>query len=240
MNALSLIPATLTMSSREIADLTGKRHPDVLRDIRLMLDELKEDVSRFARIYLDSMNRQQTEYLLDRELTDTLLTGYSAVARRTVIARWHKLEADAGNPASAAPAELTRMDILRIAMESEEARIKAEAERDEAIRTKAQIGSKREATAMAKASAATREADKLRDQLGFNTRHATVIAVEKAIRSKFGPQDWRQLKAWCKAHGVASTKVHDPRWGEAVAWPASAWLEVFDIDLVELFGGAAA
>lgn len=73
MNALTIMTAKLLMSSREIAELTGKRHPDVLRDIRLMLDELKEDVSRFAHIYLDSMNRQQTEYLLDRELTDTLL-----------------------------------------------------------------------------------------------------------------------------------------------------------------------
>lgn len=80
------------MSSREIAELTGKRHPDVLRDIRLMLDDLKEDASRFAHIYLDSMNRQQTEYQLNRELTDTLLTGYSAIARRKVIARWHELE----------------------------------------------------------------------------------------------------------------------------------------------------
>jgi hypothetical protein len=32
------------------------------------------------------MNREQTEYALDRELTDVLLTGYSAVLRRKVIA----------------------------------------------------------------------------------------------------------------------------------------------------------
>ncbi|GFZ62099.1 hypothetical protein PSE10C_37100 [Pseudomonas amygdali pv. eriobotryae] len=60
-----------TMSSREIADLTGKRHPDVKRDIQSMASELQEDVSSFAHIYLDSMNRQQTEYLLDREHTPT-------------------------------------------------------------------------------------------------------------------------------------------------------------------------
>jgi hypothetical protein len=66
------------MTSREIADLTGKRHPDVTRDIEKMLIELQEDRLNFQRIYLDTMNREQREYVLDRELTDTLLTGRSS------------------------------------------------------------------------------------------------------------------------------------------------------------------
>jgi phage regulator Rha-like protein len=98
--------AEATMSSREIAELTGKRHPDVTRDIEKMLNELREDVSKFAHIYLDTMNRQQTEYKLDRELTDTLLTGYSAVARRRVVARWRELEgAAATDPLANLPPE---------------------------------------------------------------------------------------------------------------------------------------
>lgn len=81
------------MSSREIAELTGKRHPDVKRDIQAMLRDLKIDVSSFAHIYLDGQNRQQTEFLLDREHTDCLLTGYSAELRMKVIRRWRELEA---------------------------------------------------------------------------------------------------------------------------------------------------
>jgi len=81
-----------TMSSREIAALTGKRHPDVKRDIASMASDLGEDARSFAHIYLDSMNREQTEYLLDREHTDCLLTGYSAAMRMAVIKRWHELE----------------------------------------------------------------------------------------------------------------------------------------------------
>jgi len=82
-----------TMSSREIAKLTGKQHQHVKRDIEVMLKELGKDVSSFGRIYLDSMKRQQVEYHLDRELTDTLVTGYSILLRHKVIQRWHALEA---------------------------------------------------------------------------------------------------------------------------------------------------
>lgn len=80
------------MSSREIAELTGKDHKNVVRDVRVMLQELALDRLSFERIYKDSMNRDQTEYLLDRELTETLLTGYSIPLRRRVIARLHELE----------------------------------------------------------------------------------------------------------------------------------------------------
>lgn len=92
-----------TMSSREIADLTGKRHPDVKRDIQAMAKDLLEDVSSFAHIYLDGMNRQQTEYLLDREHTDCLLTGYSVAMRMAVIKRWRELEEGAGKVIATLP-----------------------------------------------------------------------------------------------------------------------------------------
>ncbi|MFC6335513.1 Rha family transcriptional regulator [Pseudomonas karstica] len=88
----------VTMSSREIAELTGKRHDNVMADIRSMLSELKIDVLTFQGIYLDSMNRQQVEYLLDHEHTDCLLTGYSAAMRMAVIKRWLELEAQAARP----------------------------------------------------------------------------------------------------------------------------------------------
>lgn len=96
----------VTMTSREIAKLTGKEHKNVVRDILSMLSELQEDALSFERIYFDSMNRSQTEYVLDRELTDTLLTGYSAVARRKVIARWHTLEAEKAAPVAPTTASM--------------------------------------------------------------------------------------------------------------------------------------
>lgn len=80
------------MSSREIAELTGKQHKNVKRDVAAMLAELKIGALNFEHTYLDGQNRKQTEYLLDREHTDCLLTGYSAELRMKVILRWRELE----------------------------------------------------------------------------------------------------------------------------------------------------
>lgn len=85
---MNITTTIATMTSREIAELTGKRHDHVMRDIEKMLTDLSEDAPSFRGIYFDSMNREQSEYKLDRELTETLLTGYSAVLRRKVISRW--------------------------------------------------------------------------------------------------------------------------------------------------------
>ena len=41
------------MTSREIAELTGKRHGDVKRDIRVLLEQLGVDVSKFTHSHLD-------------------------------------------------------------------------------------------------------------------------------------------------------------------------------------------
>jgi len=86
------------MSSREIAELTGKRHDHVKRDIEKMLTELEKDIPSFGGIYLDSRSREQVEYHLDRELTETLITGYSIKLRHKVILRLHELEQLASAP----------------------------------------------------------------------------------------------------------------------------------------------
>lgn len=109
-------------------------------------------------------------------------------------------------------------------------------QRDHAIETKAAIGSRREATAMATASAAVRQANQLKEELGRGLRQATVAAVEKVGKRKFGKQGFRPLKNWCAENGVQAPKVHDPRYGWVRSWPAAAWADVYQIDLADLFG----
>ena len=90
MNQLTV--PVLTMSSRDIAELTGKEHFNVKRDCEVMFKELELDALRFEGIYFDSMNRQQIEYQLPKDLVETLITGYSIKLRYQVIQRLHELE----------------------------------------------------------------------------------------------------------------------------------------------------
>lgn len=110
------------MSSQKIAALTGKDHKNVKRDIERMLVELGVDALRFERIYKNSMNRDQTEYVLDRELTETLLTGYSAPLRRTVNQRWRELESSVAAPAVALPDFTNRAAADRAGVDEVEAK----------------------------------------------------------------------------------------------------------------------
>jgi phage regulator Rha-like protein len=121
MATLNTTNATLTMSSREIAELTGKRHPDVKRDIERMLGELTGDVSSFAHIYYDAMNRQQVEHRLPRREVEILLTGYSVALRAKVIDRLRELEAQQATPMRAIPSNY--VEALRLAAELEEERV---------------------------------------------------------------------------------------------------------------------
>lgn len=94
MNQLMPMNRELTMGSVEIAELTGKQHRNVKRDIERMVIQLGGNVLTFERIYLDSKNRRQTEYRLDRRHVECLLTGYSAELRMKVIDRMRQLEGE--------------------------------------------------------------------------------------------------------------------------------------------------
>ena len=83
------------MTSREIAELTGKEHKHVMRDIETMLNELQIDRPSFGLMYLDSYGRSQPMFSLPKDLTITLVSGYSVVIRHRIVTRWMELEATA-------------------------------------------------------------------------------------------------------------------------------------------------
>jgi phage regulator Rha-like protein/phage antirepressor YoqD-like protein len=82
----------LTMSSHEIAELTGKRHDNVLRDIKGMLTALKIEASAFEGTYRDASGRSLSCFNLPRRECLILVSGYSVELRAKIIDRWQELE----------------------------------------------------------------------------------------------------------------------------------------------------
>ncbi|QXV76164.1 putative DNA-binding protein [Escherichia phage AugustePiccard] len=85
------------MSTKEVAELTGKRHGNVVRDAQEMIDELlhyndDSDLSHDDYQVLTDVRGYTSEILLNKELTETLITGYSVALRHKVIRRLHELE----------------------------------------------------------------------------------------------------------------------------------------------------
>ncbi len=75
--------AVQTMSNREIAELCGKRHDHVMRDIKQMLGELNSEstapkfgVSEFTGLYKDSTGRTLPCYNLPKRECLILVSGY--------------------------------------------------------------------------------------------------------------------------------------------------------------------
>lgn len=125
----------ITMSSREIAELTGKQHKHVLTDIRNTLDALGMDSADFLAQYFDSTGRSLPCFRLNRREVEILLTGYSIPLRAKVIDRLRELEAAVAQPAI--PTNFT--EALRLALQLEEER-QALAETNTRLHSLAQVG----------------------------------------------------------------------------------------------------
>lgn len=91
MNQLS-VSDTKTMSSREIAKLTGKEHRNVMADIRTMLDSINIQSAEFLADYKDSKGRTYPCFNLPKRETLILISGYNAQLRAKIIDRWMELE----------------------------------------------------------------------------------------------------------------------------------------------------
>jgi len=121
---MNLINTPKTMSSREIANVTGKRHSDVLRDIRKMLSALEIDERNFASVYLAGNNEEKPEFNLNHDLTITLVSGYSVQMRFAIIERWQELE-KANQPQVPQTYAAALLEAGRLALENEKLQLEA-------------------------------------------------------------------------------------------------------------------
>jgi Rha family phage regulatory protein len=121
----AVLPDHHRFPNREIAELAGKEHRDVMRDIRTMLVELHGEggVLSFEHTHVDPQNGQSYPiFNLPKRETLILVSGYSVAMRAKIIDRWQELEDQARNPIAA----LSRVDLLKLALDSEEKRLQLE------------------------------------------------------------------------------------------------------------------
>ena len=229
-------------STTAIAAGTENEHASVIALVR----KYQGDLGEFGRVRFEvepfetAGGMQTREIALLTEPQSTLLLTYMRntdivrAFKKKLVREFWDLVQQRNQRGPALPADyIGALEHLLASKRSEQLAIE---QRDHAIETKAEIGSRREATAMATASAAVRQANQLKEELGRGLRQATVAAVEKVCKRKFGKQGFRPLKNWCAEKGVQAPKVHDPRYGWVRSWPAAAWADVYQIDLAVLFG----
>lgn len=94
----TLIHETDRMSSLEIAELTGKRHDVILRDIRNLLKQ-GVNAHNFVEVeYTDKKGEKRPCFELTKKGCLILASGYDAVLREKIIDRWELLEIEKRQP----------------------------------------------------------------------------------------------------------------------------------------------
>ncbi len=224
MNALVTFNGgdAVTMTSREIAELTGKEHKNVMADIRKMLDELGKTLAEFSADLPDSYGRLQPCFKLPKDETICLMAGYDVKARMAIIKRWQELEEKTRSNVIAMPNFSNPAEAARAFADQYEARLLAE-------KTKAEIGTRREATAMNTASQAVKKVTKLEIELDKSMQYATVKRMEMLYHGqKF---NWRLLKSTGAEMGVEAIEIFDANYGTVKSYHADVWREAYALDI---------
>lgn len=179
-NIISIINGQSLASTLIIAEGVGYDHKTVIQLVRDNLDDLQEfGNTAFEVRKSQSGAGRPTEYAMLNEDQATLLMTY--MRNNNVVRAFKKqLVKEFRNLRTANSRSMpgSFAEALQLAANIEREREQALLERDEAIRTKAHIGSKREAVAMAKASAETRRANKLAEMVGDGKKWKAAKSIE--------------------------------------------------------------
>ena len=230
-NIVSIINGQSLASTLIIAEGVGYDHSTVIRLVR----ENKEDLEEFGLLGFEIRPRQKgkhgggdIEYALLNEDQATLLMTY--MRNNDVIKAFKKQLVKAfrdlrNSNSRSMPGSFA--EALQLAANIEREKEQALIERDKAIKTKAEIGSNREATAMARASAETRRANKLANQLGEGREWkavksikwlSDVFEISRAMYQQVG----KKLKAISDELNLEVKEIEDSAYGAIKAYHINA------------------
>ena len=207
------------------------RHADFMAKVPKVLGvELSE---KFRSVYTDTTGRTLPCYRFPKREACLMAMSYSYELQAQIFDRMTAMEnhiAAQNLPSYAIEDPIER---AKKWIEEEKQKQLAIQERDHAIATKAEIGSRREATAMGRLSAKVKEVESLKVQLDKSLDFASIKSVEIATGRKFG---WHALKKWSKSNSSEIKTIPDPNFGEVKTYHKDAWLAVYNINLSSIRG----
>lgn len=181
---INIVNGKPSVTSLKVAEVFGKEHFHVLRDIQNVIDKCPESfaASNFGcSSYLSEQNKEMPMYVLSKDGMMILTMGYTTPEamriKEAYITRFNEMEEELRKSRPVLPDFTSPLEAAEAWIVAERARIAEQARADYYQKTKAEIGSRREATAMATASVAIRKVDRLEDELGRGKRYKAVKAI---------------------------------------------------------------
>ena len=220
LQIVNLINMERNLRNGESATLT---HTHFMQKVPMVIGA--QDAANFRSIYNDSMNREKPCYRFPKRETMLMLMSYSYDLQKVVYDRMEELE---NKPAIALPDFNSPADAARAWAIEYEAKQAALLQLDHAIATKAEIGNKREATAMNTASQAVKRANKLEQELDQSKQWSTIKRMEIITGLKF---NWRILKSAGQDLQIEPVAVPDQNYGTVKAYHADVWQEAYALDI---------
>lgn len=227
MTSIATIATTATMTSLEMVDFINSqrgegeselRHDHFMAKVPKVLGE--GGVPKFRDTYTNPQNGQQYAiYQFPKREACLMAMSYSYELQAKVFDRMTELE-QRSSPVIAMPNFSNPAEAARAWALEYEARQQAE-------RTKAEIGTRREATAMNTASQASKKAHRLEIELDKSREYATVKRMEMLYHGT--SFNWRLLKSTAAEMGVPAIDVFDANYGTVKAYHASVWMEAYAV-----------
>lgn len=210
-----LLEVKSTMSSLEIAELTGKQHSNVMRDIRKILEqgvsEINFELSSYKQQQPNGGYKDVACYNLTKKGCLILASGYNAKLREKIIDRWEKLETEKRNGGYQVPS--TFREALLLAAKQQE---QLEQQQKQIEHKQATIES--QATELEKQAPKVAYVDNVLQSV--NTYNTNLIAKEMGMSAEtlnkklqeIGVQ-YRQGGVWVLTHkyqnkGYTKTRTH--------------------------------
>lgn len=203
-----------TMSSLEIAEVTGKRHKDVLEAIRKMEPAWKKVSGRTFPLsgYRDKSGRTLPCYNLDKRECLYVATKFNDEARAKLILRWEALETGQAQPMALQPktgAEFLLMCAQQ--MVEQEKKLNAMQTKQLALENRITNIEQRTTTNLPYTTI-----------VGYANRFGIRCPREKAsVLGRFATN-------LCKKYGFEMGRVEDPRFGMVKTYPDGVLCETFE------------